>query len=96
MKLTFYTVLTHKPGYPVKYAAPPEYRIQTFIKDLDDPAFPDPGNACGEFEACIGGDESCYLSPAQFKAKVEALRRHLHKDKENFMAWISATRPAIL
>ncbi len=76
--LTFYTVLCDQEGYPVKYVDPETSRIKTFRGPFDDP-----GEASQEFQACVGGQESCYLEPAPFQAKARALAKlRLRKEKQ--------------
>ena len=76
--LTFYTVLCDQEGYPVKYVDPQTSRIKTFRGPFDDP-----GEASQEFQACVGGQESCYLEPAPFQAKARALaKRRLRKEQQ--------------
>jgi 8-oxo-dGTP diphosphatase len=74
--LTFYTVLCDQEGYPVKYLDPTTSRVKTFRGPFDDP-----GEASQEFQACVGGQESCYLEPAPFQAKAQALAK-LRRRKE--------------
>ena len=77
--LTFYTVLCDQEGYPVKYVDPATSRVKTFRGPFDDP-----GEASQEFQACVGGQESCYLEPAQFQAKARALAKlRLRKEQQD-------------
>lgn len=97
--LTFYTVLTDRDGYPVKYIQPADVknaasygRVQTFL-DKEHPCG-DPGEASQEFKACIGGSDACYLEPAQFRAKVRALHQLCRDAEKKLAAWkaLSASR----
>lgn len=65
-KLTFYTVLD-RPGFPVKFCAPEDYRIQTFRGP-----FGGPGDASQEFKL-TQTHETCYLPEKSFAAKAKAL-----------------------
>lgn len=65
----FYTVLVHRKGYPVSYLG----TDTSTVNELAGP-FGDPGEASQEFKARIGGEQSCYLQPAQFTRKVNAIR----------------------
>ena len=68
--LAFYTVLCDRMGYPVKYVDQFTYRVKTLVGP-----FHDPGEASQEFQARIGGVESCYLDNRAFEMKVRALAR---------------------
>lgn len=75
-QLTFYTVDTDKPGYPVKYMHPDNaWHVKHFTGN-----FGDLGEASQEFKAAIAG-EHCYLDATTFKAKASALAR-LRKQQE--------------
>ena len=67
-KQIYYTVLTDKEGFPVKYLEPPTYQRKTFAGP-----FADPGEASQEFKAQMGGDYACYLEPDAFESRARAL-----------------------
>jgi hypothetical protein len=72
----FYTVLCDKVGHPVKYLDPETLRVNRFGGK-----FGDPGEASQEFKACLGGEQSCYLEPAQFMAKARAIAQYCREMK---------------
>jgi hypothetical protein len=91
MKLTFYTVRCDKTGYPVKFCAPPIYRVKTFRGP-----FGDPGEASQEFKACIGGEGSCYLELAHFQAKVRALAQQRGTEMGKFAQYKFPARRTVI
>lgn len=97
MPLTFYTVLCEEDGaagYPVKYIKPQEPhnpasyygRVQTFT--IPKRTFDDPGEASQEFKACVGGQNACYLPPAQFRQKVKKLHAMSTKTEHKLQQWL--------
>lgn len=77
MKLTFYTpVQTPKKGWKVKWIDPVTHEVNTFVKEVKPVTFfDDPAEAGNEFEACVGGESSCYLDRDTFNGKVAAFKR---------------------
>lgn len=73
-KLVFYTVLTDKPGYPVKWLDPDEqWTTKRFTGE-----FGDPGEASQEFQAHIKTKTEhtpCYLDETTFAKKRTALAK---------------------
>jgi len=89
--LTFYKVSYKRKGYPVTFIDPVTREVNTFTgadEHGNGAGFGDPVEACGEFEACVGGPHSCYLEAAQFAGKVKAFK----KLKEQQALW-DAMRP---
>lgn len=75
--LAFYTVLCDQPGYPVKYIDPHTWQVRRLGR-----RFGDPGEASQEFQACVGGGQSCYLEPMLFQAKARAIAQ-LRRSRRN-------------
>ena len=87
-KLTFYTVATDKPGYPVRWLDPTE---QWASKRFTGP-FGDPGQASQEFQNSVRpqGHEPCYLDEHAFAHKRNALakvRKQQNQERELLAAW---------
>jgi len=85
----FFTVFCSEEGYPVKFINAQTLAIDTFIGPFDAP-----DKAAGEFEACIGGDNSHYVDESRFEAKVQALLSRSQKrakreqaERERLQAW---------
>src|SRR5258708_4553979 len=66
----FYTVLSDKKGFPVKYVDPDTFQMETFRGP-----FADSGEASQEFLITLRGVRGCYLEPLAFQRKAQALAR---------------------
>jgi hypothetical protein len=55
-------------------------------------SFGDPGEASQEFQACIGGEDSEYLEPRDFNARV----KQIAADRQALAAWNQMSAPVVI
>jgi hypothetical protein len=80
---TYYTVITGKRSYIVKYATGPAYEVKLFSG-----AFTDAGSASQEFKMAVEGDPE-YLAEKAFERKVDTLASLYKQDLAQLAAWNS-------
>jgi hypothetical protein len=79
---TYYTVLTRRSSFIVKYATTPACQVFT-----DPRMFDDPGEASQEFKKAMQGKVE-QLSEGMFERKVSALSSRYQQDLFRLQSWV--------